>query len=135
LILLDTHALIWFVNEDPQMPDDLWNDINREKQFLVSVISAWEIAMLVEKERLHLNIPVDEWLETASSWFPLTWVDLNVEIVLKSTQLPGNFHKDPADRFIAATSLLYDTVLITRDEKLKNYIWLKTHWQLKTKRR
>jgi PIN domain nuclease of toxin-antitoxin system len=129
LILLDTHALIWFVNEDPQMPAALWNKINKEKQILVSAISAWEIAMLVEKERLLLTMTIAEWLKTAGLYFPLTWLDLDVEICLKSTQLPGNFHQDPADRFIAASTLLNQATLITKDEKLRSYPFLETHWQ------
>lgn len=59
----------------------------------------------------------------------LTWVDINVEICLKSTQLPGDFHKDPADRFITATCLLNDATLITRDKRLHEYPYLETHWQ------
>lgn len=129
MILLDTHALIWYVNEDELMPELLWDAINNEKQFMVSVISAWEIAMLVEKERLLLNMPVDSWIETATSYFPVIWIELNVETCLKSTQLPGDFHKDPADRFIAATSLLNDATLITRDKKLQVYPFLETRWQ------
>lgn len=128
MILLDTHALIWFVNEDPLMPAELWDEINQEKQILVSAISVWEIAMLVEKERLILNMPVDEWIKTAGSFFPLTWVDLDVDICLKSTQLHVNFHQDPADRFIAATALLNQATLITKDKKLHSYAFLQTRW-------
>jgi PIN domain nuclease of toxin-antitoxin system len=128
LILLDTHALIWFANEDPLMPAELWHEINEEKQILVSAISGWEIAMLVEKERLLLNMPVDEWIKTAGSYFPLTWVDPDVDICLKSTQLPGNFHQDPADRLIAASTLLNQATLITKDKKLRSYAFLQTLW-------
>lgn len=111
------------------MPIGLWNEINQEKQFLVSAITVWEIAMLVEKGRLLLKMPVDEWLETADAYFPLTWVDLNVDICLKSTRLPGNFHQDPADRFIAASTLVNHATLITRDKKLNSYPFLQTRWE------
>lgn len=128
MILLDTHALIWYVNEDVNMPDSLWKRINREEQFLVSVISVWEIAMLVKRERMLLNSPVNEWIETAGTYFPIIWIDLNIDICLKSTQLPGDFHKDPADRFIVASCLLNDANLITRDKKLHLYPYLETEW-------
>lgn len=128
MIFLDTHALIWYVNEDENMPDSLWRQINREEQFLVSAISVWEIAMLTEKERLILNLPVNEWVETAGSYFPIVWIDLNIDICLKSTQLPGEFHKDPADRFIVASCILNDAKLITRDKKMLSYPYLDAVW-------
>jgi PIN domain nuclease of toxin-antitoxin system len=128
VILLDTHALIWYANEDAEMPDSLWRRINQEDQFLVSAISVWEIAMLVDKNRLILNLPVNEWIETAGNHFPIVWIDLNIDICLKSTQLPGDFHKDPADRFIVSTCILNGAKLITRDKKLLTYPYLETEW-------
>jgi len=110
------------------MPIELWQKINRENQVLVSAISAWEIAMLVQKERLLLSMPVAEWIKTATKYFPLTWVDLSAEICLKSTHLPGDFHQDPADRFLAATCILNNATLATRDKRLQEYSFLETIW-------
>jgi len=131
LILLDTHTLVWYVNEDPQMPAGLWQKINSENPILVSAISAWEMALLVQKERLLLNIPVEDWIKTATKYFPLTWIDLSAEICLKSTQLPGDFHQDPADRFIAATCILNNATLVTKDKRLQKYSFVKTIWDSK----
>ncbi|MEW5941695.1 MAG: PIN domain-containing protein [Chloroflexota bacterium] len=46
---------------------------------------------------------------------------MNPEIVIESTRLPGEFHRDPADQIIVATARKYDCSLVTSDEKILNY--------------
>ena len=69
MIVLDTHALIWWVNGDSKLSARARKVIESEitidgGKILVSVITAWEIAMLVNKNRLVLTMDLNEWLDT-----------------------------------------------------------------------
>jgi PIN domain nuclease of toxin-antitoxin system len=86
----------------------------------ISIISCWEVAKLVEKNRLVLSISVDEWLKEALAYPGVQLLSLNVPIVVQSTQLSG-FHNDPADQIIVATAKVYKCPLLTADTKILNY--------------
>lgn len=86
----------------------------------VSIISCWEIAKLVEKNRLDLSMNVDEWLEAALNYPNLQLLNLTVPIIIQSTQLTG-FHNDPADQIIVATAKVYNCPLLTADKKILDY--------------
>lgn len=82
----------------------------------LSQISAWEIALKVSNGKIRLNLPVARWLEECSAG--LRWLDLSLPIVVDATTLPGDFHEDPADRFIVATARHHRLTLITADETI-----------------
>ena len=88
-------------------------------------IAGWEIAKLVEKRKLVLSIPVDEWLKVALAYPGVQLLNLTVSIVVESTQLRG-FHNDPADQIIVATAKVYECLLLTADRKILNYSEVKT---------
>jgi PIN domain nuclease of toxin-antitoxin system len=92
----------------------------------VSAISCWEVAKLVEYGRLVLPLPPKEWLEQALSYPGIRLLELTPEIAVESTQLPGEFHRDPADQIIVATARLHNCPLITSDGNLLNYSHVKT---------
>ena len=69
MIVLDTHLLVWWVNEDRALSKKAKAAIEREMtggEIVVSSISAWEIAMLVKQERLQLSMDVGSWLATVA---------------------------------------------------------------------
>jgi len=70
---------------------------------------------------LTLPIPLDEWFEQALNYPGVRLLELTPEIVIESTQLPGNFHRDPADQMIVATARIHHCPLLTADEKILNY--------------
>lgn len=121
MILLDTHVWIWWVHDDP-MPRDLKELLEETHEALaVSAISCWEIAKLIELGRLDLPRDVGEWLELALEPSDVSLIPLTPEIAVESTQLPGDFHRDPADQIIVATSLVHGFSLATCDEKIRDY--------------
>ena len=131
MIVLDTHALVWWVSGDEALSKKAKTAIDRELnggQIIVSTISAWEIAMLVERERLVLSMDVESWLATVVKIDAVRFMPLDVEIALKSVDLPGSFHKDPADRMIVATARKLAVPLVTKDEKIRAYAHVKTVW-------
>jgi PIN domain nuclease of toxin-antitoxin system len=93
----------------------------------VSAISCWEIAKLVEHDRLALPLPVEEWLTTALSYPGIELVPITPRIAVESTQLPGDFHNDPSDQLIVATARVLNCVLLTADHKIRRYTHVATY--------
>lgn len=92
----------------------------------VSVFSCWEVAKLVEKNRLDLAQPVGQWIEGALAYPGIQLFALTPEIAVESTQLPGTFHSDPADQTIVANARIHNCPLLTADEKLLSYTHVQT---------
>ncbi|MFM0369841.1 type II toxin-antitoxin system VapC family toxin [Paraburkholderia aspalathi] len=131
MIVLDTHTLVWWVTGDPTLSKKAKTAITHEMaggEIVVSAISAWEIAMLVERERLLLSMDVSSWLATVSAIEAVRFIPVDVEIATKSVDLPGEFHRDPADRMIVATARKFAVPLVTKDEKIRAYPHVKTIW-------
>jgi PIN domain nuclease of toxin-antitoxin system len=123
MILLDTHVWVWWVNESSMLTDAMRQTIegHQGEGLGVSIISCWEVAKLVELGRLQLTMPVEHWLEQALAYQGVELIDLALRIVVESTQLPGEFHRDPADQMIVATARVYDAPLLTADSKIRDY--------------
>lgn len=123
MIVLDTHIWVWWVHNDPQLTDPHREIIqNHEDEGLgVSIFSCWEVAKLVELEKLTLHCSIQEWLDTALNYPGMQLLDLTPEIIVQSTQLPGEFHRDPADQIIVATALVHASPLLTADNKILAY--------------
>ena len=131
MIVLDTHALVWWVAGDSTLSKKAKAAIERELsggEIIVSAISAWEIAMLVEREKLVLSMDVGSWLATVAAVEVVRFMPVDAEIAIKSVDLPGDFHKDPADRMIVATARKLAVPLVTKDEKIRSYAHVKTIW-------
>lgn len=123
MILLDTHIWVWWVNESNQFSQQIADliDENVENSIGISIISCWEIAKLVENNRLELTHPVEQWLNSALNYPGVVLLDLTPRIVVESTQLPDEFHKDPADQLIVATARIHNISLLTVDAKILAY--------------
>lgn len=132
MVVLDTHALIWWATGDlEKISPAALAAINQELQggeIIISSITAWEIAMLLAKGRITLSMDLAEWLATVEQIEVVKFYAVDNEIALKSAQLPGDFHKDPADRIIVATARKLGAVLVTADEKIKAYSHVRTVW-------
>lgn len=70
--------------------------------------------------------PVDEWLSLALDYPGIRLIELSPEVAVVSTQLPGEFHGDPADQIIVATALVNDCPLVTSDQKIVSYEHVET---------
>lgn len=123
-VVLDTHVLVWLMAGDERLSREVRQAIENASYAAganVSAISLWEIAMLVTKERLKLKRDVGEWVELVVSNPGLTLVPLAPEIAVASTRLPGEIHRDPADRIIVATARTLNATLVTADQALLGY--------------
>lgn len=132
MIVLDTHVLIWWVSgATEQLSTAAQQAIRQEMEhgkIVVSSISAWELAMLVTKGRLALSMDVAEWLSCVGQIESVSFVPVDNTIAVKSTELPSEFHKDPADRLIVATARRLAAPLVTADEKIRAYPHVRTIW-------
>ncbi len=132
MIVLDTHALLWWASGDKvQLSAAAAHAIDEELaggQIMVSSISAWELAMLVDRGRVALSMDIEEWLSVVSRIEPVNFVPVDNEIGAKSVALPGAFHKDPADRIIVATARKLAAPLVTADEEIRRYPHVRTIW-------
>ncbi|WP_224081968.1 type II toxin-antitoxin system VapC family toxin [Cupriavidus laharis] len=131
MIVLDTHALVWWASGSDELSATAKAAIERESregQIVVSAISAWEIAMLVEREKLVLSMDVGSWLDTVAQIEAVTFYPVDVDVSIKSVHLPGEFHKDPADRMIVATARKLAVPLVSKDERIRAYKHVRTIW-------
>lgn len=116
--LLDTHIWIWYLLGDSRLSEHLQNVISDESNELwLSPISIWETLLLAEKGRLILKPTPEEWIKNGLHQLDIKEAPLSNEIAILSRKL-SIVHQDPADRFIAATSIYYGLTLITVDKNL-----------------
>jgi PIN domain nuclease of toxin-antitoxin system len=121
MIVLDTHAWIWWVHGDPALEAGGREQIDASQVIGISAISCWEVAKLVQHQRLALPCPVSDWLQQALSYPGVKLIELTPAISVESTQLPGEFHRDPADQIIVATTRILNAELLTADRKILSY--------------
>lgn len=128
MIILDTHIWVWWVHGDPQLPPSHHAFIQaHESQGIgISAISCWEVAKLVERSRLTLPNPVGQWLNQALAYPSILLLPVSPEIAVESTQLPGAFHRDPADQIIVASARIYNSPLVTIDPRILAYPHVQT---------
>ena len=119
MILLDTHAVLWMANNDPSLGPQSRSTIQKARddgELAVSAISFWEISLLAAKGRLELlQLPAE--LRTDLLTTKITEIPLTGDIAIEAVSL-DTLHGDPADRFIVATALVHDAILVTADRAL-----------------
>ena len=124
-LLLDTHIWIWYVEGDVQQftpgIERLVEATVRRGGILVSSISIWEIAQLEASRRIDLSVDVRAWVARSLAFPGIRLKGLSPSIAIESTRLPGELHRDPADRILIATARLLGAALVTRDERILAY--------------
>ena len=122
MILLDTHVLLWLDSDSPQLGAQARQVIQEAWQadeVAVSAISFWEAAMLQQRGRVALTTTPTTWRDDWQA-AGLRELPLNGSIALAAVTLQ-DFHADPADRFITATALEHNALLISADQAILNW--------------
>lgn len=131
MIVLDTHAWIWWAS-DPGLlsPDarDAVDGATAARDVCVSSVSVWEVALLVKRGRLELTLEPAQWVRRAEALPFLRFVPVDNAIALRSVQLDGRFHQDPADRIIVATALSLEASLVTKDRRMHDHPAVRAVW-------
>jgi PIN domain nuclease of toxin-antitoxin system len=131
VIVLDTHVIIWDALKPKMLSKQSKNAINQANErdgILFCEISLWEIAMLVKKERIFFDTSYQNFIKLVFASNNYQFQGITPEIAELSTQLPEEVNKDPADRIIAATSLIHNIPLVTKDSNLLKADSITTIW-------
>ena len=124
MILLDTHVLVWAVEGDRRLGANAAaaiEEARRSDRIGVSAITPWEIALLAQRGRLRLALDVGAWIDAALGVQGVEVLPIEPAIAVASVRLPGEFHADPADRFIVATARHWNAPLATADGAIARY--------------
>ncbi|MBE1207367.1 type II toxin-antitoxin system VapC family toxin [Aminobacter carboxidus] len=131
MIVLDTHALVWWVNGSSSLSKAALQAIEsglRGDGVVASSISAWEIAMLVAKGKLEISMDVSHWLDLAGEIEGFRFIPVDNVVAVRSVTLPGKFHADPADRMIVALARELGAPLVSADTRISRYPHVKSIW-------
>jgi PIN domain nuclease of toxin-antitoxin system len=139
VILLDTHALIWWVDGTGErlstrarkrVEQELARVQRGEAQagLLVSAISCWEVAMLVNRGRLALSLELERWLALVAAIPAVRLLPLEPAVAVAATRLPDPFHADPADRFLVAQARAMAVPLLSADSRIQAYPHVQWLW-------
>lgn len=123
--VLDTHVWYWFVEGKStrlgrRVPRTVERAVNDGRAF-VSAMSAWELAMLVDKGRLTFATDVGDWIDASREPPGVRLVDVTPDIAVDGARLPGFLHGDPSDRIIVATARALGATMLTCDERIVSY--------------
>ena len=121
MIVLDTHALVWWAVGDRRLSAPALRAIKAAAKggVFASAISVMEIATAVRRGRLTLRLPFEQWLADLRSLPELRFEPVTAEIAALADPFDGAMHGDPADRIIAATARTLGARLVTADERLR----------------
>lgn len=124
MLLLDTHILVWLLEATGRLSPGTVSAIDRSAasgDLCVSAITFWELGLLDAAGRVRLKQPFADWLHRAKAETGIAVAPLTEQMAFDSTRLPGDFHRDPADRFIVATARILDATVVTRDQHIIRY--------------
>lgn len=130
-MVLDTHAWVWWLASPEQLSQAARRAVSRAHRagaLFVSSVSVWELAMLVQRGRLELRLPLRQWVAYAESVPKVGFVPVDNRVALEAVLLPGEPPRDPADRMILATARILGAVLVTRDARLLAYPHVRALW-------
>jgi len=131
MIVVDTHIIIWNALKPEMLSGKAEKAIsaaNNSDGIIFCEISLWEIAMLMHKERLSIDIEYTEFIQLILESNKYVFRGITPEIAWLSTNLFSDNNKDPADRIIAATSIIENANLVTADNELRQSKKVATIW-------
>lgn len=123
-LLLDTHAAIWITEDQPLASgaiEAIDTAYRTGRPVFVSAITAWEVGLLVARNRLSLVAKPERWFQRLLAIPGVKLADLSPDILIASSFLPGDPPRDPADRIILATARDLGATLVTRDRLILKY--------------
>jgi PIN domain nuclease of toxin-antitoxin system len=129
VIVLDTHALLWWALDPEQLsPAAAAAVAQMETQGgYASSISIWELAVKVKRGKLNLPIAVEEFARRIERSAVVELLPVETSIWLRSSSLDWE-HRDPADRVIVATALLKQVPVMTKDQSIRAFPGVQHVW-------
>ena len=131
MIVMDTHVLVWHALRPQKVSARAKKAIRaaeEEKGVVVSEISFWEIAMLLKRGRIQIDVDDLAFMNVLRNAYDYQFRGITPEIASLSVNLPDDINRDPADRIICATAIVSDAALVTADKNLRASKAVKTVW-------
>lgn len=131
MIIMDTCAIIWDALDKNQLTKKALTAIQKaddHNSLIISDISIWEISMLIKKGRIQINTTAANFLNLFLESRNILVVQISPEIAELSVSFGADVNNDPADRIIAATSIIYNAQLVTADNNLLKSKTIETIW-------
>ena len=132
MILLDTHALVWVATTPEALSRRARAAIERASRgegIAIASVTLFELADHAWRGRLHTHLALRHWLEELIRATRVTVFEVTPEIAATAASLPrSGFPGDPMDRIIAATALVHDMALVTKDRRLLGSPVIRTIW-------
>ncbi len=120
-LLLDSHALIWYVDQDHLLSASAHAAItDPANDLLLSAGTIWEISIKVGLNKLSLSMPYREWMNKAIADLGLALLPISVEYADAQAKLPRH-HGDPFDRLLAAQARVENIPLVSSDSVFDQY--------------
>ena len=117
-LLLDTHIWLWSLLEPAKLSRRVRSALaHSDNELWLSPVSVWELLVWCQKGRVILDEAPEVWVSRVLRAVPLTEAPLTFEVALESARIALP-HRDPADRFLAATARVFGLTLVTADERL-----------------
>jgi PIN domain nuclease of toxin-antitoxin system len=118
-ILLDTHAFLWWVQNDPKLSANARDLITRENCYL-SIASCWELAIKVGSKRIQLDRPIAQFLAEELFANTISLLPIEFRHVMRVASLPLH-HRDPFDRLLIAQALEENLAVVSADRSFDAY--------------
>jgi PIN domain nuclease of toxin-antitoxin system len=129
VIVLDTHAWIWWLTQPDRLGKKAARAIERAEQLGVPAICVWEVATKARLGKLKFSRPHEVWLEEAlAADSRIELLHLLPRIAVASADLSWE-HRDPADRMIVATARTHDAPLVTADTRIAASQLVRCVWE------
>lgn len=129
MIVLDTHAWIWWLTKPDRLGKKAARAIERAAQVGIPAICVWEVAMKASVGELKFSRPYDIWIEEAlAADRRIELLHLLPRIAVASVELSWA-HQDPADRIIVATARTHNAPLITADARITDSDLVRCVWE------
>lgn len=124
-LLLDTHIALWLDSGDDALRsptraliDDCWQNGGT---ILLSAVSVWEIALLVDTRRIELDLPIEAWIGRFIERPGVEALPLGQRAASQSYRLYQLEHRDPADRLLIASAIELACPLVTYDDRILRF--------------
>ena len=131
MILMDTCAIIWDALEPGKLSKNALNAINKADKsnaLIISDLSIWEISMLIKKKRVEVDTTAANFINLFLQSRSVSVQSISPEIAELSVNFGSEINNDPADRIIAATSIILNTQSVTADQNLIDSQMITTVW-------
>ena len=131
MIVADTHVIIWYALKPQRLSQTAHKalvDADQTDGIICCDISLWEIAMLMQKGRLQMDADYLEFINLVLTASQYVVKPISPEIAELSASLFPTVNKDPANKIIAATSIVEKADLVTADADLRHSGQVRTIW-------